>query len=103
MPAASLAYRVPESKVALVKIDFIAERAVDEVSFELTLPDGLRFFSGGKELAERSVRWTGRLSAGSNPIPIAVKGPKAGRYRVIAHAMGTDLDVTHEVVLEVTT
>ena len=29
--------------------------------------------------------------------------PHIGRYRVIAHAIGRDLDVTHEVVLEVTT
>jgi hypothetical protein len=94
--------RVPEHKVALVRIDFVAERAVDDVQFEVTLPDGLRFFSGGQELAERSFRWNGKLVAGSNPIPIAVKGPRVGRFRVIAHATGAELDVTHEVVLEVT-
>jgi hypothetical protein len=97
-----VAHRVPEAKVALVKIDFVADRDVDDVQFEITLPDGLRFFSGGQQLAERSFRWQGKLSAGSNPIPIAVKGPRAGRYRVIAHAVGPSLDITHEVVLEVT-
>jgi hypothetical protein len=96
------AYRVPENKVALVKIDFIAERPVDAVAFEITLPDGLRFVSAGETLSERSFRFAGKLNAGSNPIPIAVKGPRAGRYRVIAHAIGDHLDVTHEVVLEVT-
>jgi len=96
-------YRVPGSKVALVKIDFVAERAVGDVDFEIVLPDGLRFFSGGKQLAERSFRWHGELKPGSNPIPVAVKGPRAGRFRVIAHAVGPDLDVTHEVWLEVTT
>jgi hypothetical protein len=101
--ATTLAYRVPESKVALVKIDFVAERTIDDVAFELTLPDGLRFYSGGQQLVERSVRWQGRLNVGSNLIPVAVKGPRAGRYRVIAHAIGADLDVTHEVWLEVTT
>jgi hypothetical protein len=45
----------------------------------------------------------GKLAAGSNPIPIAVKGPRAGRYKLIAHAIGTELDVTQEVTLEVTT
>ena len=61
------------------------------------------FVSDGAELAERSFRFAGRLERGSNPIPVAVRGPHAGRYRVIAHAVGPALDVTHEVVLEVTT
>jgi len=79
-----------------------AEQAIDDVAFEITLPDGLRFVSGGQQLAERTFRFSGRLNAGSNPIPIAVKGPRAGRYKLIAHAIGHDLELTHEVVLEVT-
>ena len=96
-------YRVPATKVALVKVDFVAAQAIDDVSFEITLPDGLRFVSGGEMLAERSFRFQGKLAAGSNPIPIAVKGPRAGRYKLIAHAVGQQLDVTEEVLLEVTT
>jgi anti-sigma factor RsiW len=102
-PAQVAAYQVPASKLALVKIDFVAEQAIEDVAFEITLPDGLRFVSGGEELAERTFRFQGKLAAGSNPIPIAVKGPRAGRYKVIAHAIGPAIDVTHEVVLEVTT
>jgi anti-sigma factor RsiW len=102
-PAQAIAYRVPESKVALVKIDFVAEKNIEDVAFEITLPDGLRFVSGGQQLAERTFRFAGRLRAGDNPIPIAVKGPRAGRYKVIAHAIGPALDVTQEVLLEVTT
>jgi hypothetical protein len=102
-PAHVASYKVPESKVALVKIDFVAERDIEDVAFEITLPDGLRFVAGGEQLAERTFRFQGKLTAGSNPIPIAVKGPRAGRYKVIAHAIGAALDVTQEVVLEVTT
>jgi hypothetical protein len=103
-PAPAVAsYKVPASKVALVKIDFVAEKAIDDVAFEITLPDGLRFVGGGTELAERTFRFQGKLVAGSNPIPVAVKGPRQGRYKVIAHAIGPALDVTQEVVLEVTT
>jgi anti-sigma factor RsiW len=102
-PAAVASYQVPQSKVALVKIDFVAAEPIDGVAFEITLPDGLRFVSSGDELAARTFRFEGKLRAGSNPIPIAVKGPRAGRYKVIAHAIGPALDVTHEVVLEVTT
>jgi hypothetical protein len=101
-PEPVAAYKVPGSKLALVKIDFVAEKAIDDVAFEITLPDGLRFVSGGQELAERTFRFQGKLDAGSNPIPIAVRGPHAGRYKVIAHAIGSSLDVTQEVVLEVT-
>jgi anti-sigma factor RsiW len=102
-PPATASYQVPASKVALVKIDFVAAQAIDDVSFEITLPDGLRFVGGGVEMAERTFRFQGKLAAGSNPIPIAVKGPKKGLYKVIAHAIAASLDVTHEVVLEVTT
>jgi anti-sigma factor RsiW len=102
-PATIAAYQVPESKVALVKINFTAEKAFDDVAFEITLPDGLRFVSGGAQMAERTFRFQGRLDKGDNSIPIAVKGPRAGRYTVIAHAIGADIDVTQQVVLEVTT
>jgi len=101
--AATVAYRVPSSKVALVKVDFVAAEAIDGVAFEITLPDGLRFVSGGSELAERTFRFEGKLVAGSNPIAIAVKGPRPGRYNLIAHAIGPSLDVTQLVTLEVTT
>lgn len=96
-------YKVPESKVALVKIDFVADKTIDDVAFEITLPDGLRFVSGGEQMAERTFRFQGKLNRGDNSIPIAVKGPRAGRYTVIAHAIGPELDVTQQVVLEVTT
>ena len=102
-PVLAASYRVPSSKVALVKVDFVAAQAIEDVAFEITLPDGLRFVSGGELLAERSFRFQGKLAPGSNPIPIAVKGPRAGRYKLIAHAIGSELDVTQEVLLEVTT
>ncbi len=95
-------FQVPESKVALVKIDFLSAHEIDDVSFEVLLPDGLHFYSQGQELAERSFQWSGKLGTGSNVVPIAVKGLRPGRYHVIAHATGQDLDVTQDVVLEVT-
>jgi anti-sigma factor RsiW len=102
-PIAVATYKVPESKVALVKVTFTAEKAFDDVAFEITLPDGLRFVSGGEQMAERTFRFQGKLNAGINTIPVAVRGPRAGRYTVIAHAIGYEIDVTQEVVLEVTT
>jgi hypothetical protein len=100
-PTASAIYRVPVAKVALVKVDFVAEQPVENVAFEITLPDGLRFVSGSGELAERTLRFEGKLATGSNPLAIPVKGPRPGRYNVIAHAIGPSLDITQEVTLEV--
>jgi hypothetical protein len=95
-------HRVPQSKIALVKVDFVADAPVDDVAFEVLLPDGLRFYSRGEALPEHSFQWRGKLAAGSNPIPIAVKGERPGTYHVIAHATGPDLDVVQDVVIEVT-
>lgn len=68
----------------MIKLSFTAEVAVENVMFQVTLPDGLDFWSGGERLAERSFRWPGRLQAGENVVPIAVRGDVAGRYPVVA-------------------
>ena len=96
-------FRVPQQKVILIKVDFASEKDIGHVNFEILLPDGLRFYAGGRELAERSFQWQGKLSAGANVVPIAVKGARPGRYHVMAHATGRALDVAQDVILEVTT
>ena len=77
-------FRIPSSKVAVIKLAFTAEVAVEDVTFQVTLPEGLHFWSGGQRLAERTFRWPGRLEAGENLIPIAVRGDEPGRYPVVA-------------------
>ena len=77
-------FSIPSSKVAVIKLSFTAEVAVENVMFQVTLPEGLYFWSGGERLAERSFRWPGRLDAGNNVIPIAVRSDVAGRYPVVA-------------------
>jgi hypothetical protein len=77
-------FRVPSSKVAVIKLAFAAEVAVEDVTFEVTLPEGLAFWSRGQRLDERTFRWPGRLEAGENIIPIAVRGDRPGRYPVVA-------------------
>lgn len=92
---------VPREKVAVVRIDFHAEVPVDDVEFAIQLPEGLHFVSEGRELPDREFRWRGRLAQGSNPIPVAVRGRRAGRYTLVAHAAGADVTAKHTVVLEV--
>ncbi|HEY2901600.1 MAG TPA: hypothetical protein VGL59_13545 [Polyangia bacterium] len=103
-PVAALAevvHRVPADKTAVIRINFAAEVAVNDVNFEITLPDGLSFWSRGEKLAMRSFRWQGKLDAGDNPIPIAVRGDRPGVYRVRADADAGGTRIEHEVVLQV--
>ncbi|MDY7224958.1 hypothetical protein [Hyalangium rubrum] len=93
---------VPASKVAIIKLDFTADVAVEQADFQVSLPEGLAFWADGEELPQRSFTWTQPLSEGSNVIPIAVRGRKAGRYLVTAMARAGDQRIEHDVVLEVT-
>ena len=94
-------HRVPADKTAVIRINFATEVALPDVTFEITLPDGLSFYSQGEKLAMRSFRWQGKLTAGDNPIPIAVRGDRPGLYRVRAGAEAGGTVIEHEVVLEV--
>jgi hypothetical protein len=93
---------VPVSKVAVIKLDFTADVAVEEADFQVSLPEGLSFWADGEELEMRSFQWTQALSAGSNVIPIAVRGHKPGRYLLTAEARAGNQIIEHDVVLEVT-
>jgi hypothetical protein len=93
---------VPASKVAVIKLDFTADVAVEQADFQVSLPEGLSFFADGEDLPLRSFEWTQPLTAGSNVIPIAVRGHKPGRYLVTALARAGDQRIEHDVVLEVT-
>ncbi|MBZ4373627.1 hypothetical protein [Corallococcus sp. AS-1-6] len=94
--------QVPVSKVAVIKLDFTADVAVEQADFQVSLPEGLSFWADGEELPLRSYQWTQPLSAGSNVIPIAVRGQRPGRYLVTALARAGDQRIEHDVVLEVT-
>jgi hypothetical protein len=95
------AFRVPQQRIAVVRFDFVADVKVEDVEFEVTLPNELNFIDEGKVLAEKRLVWRGSLASGSNPIPLAVRGSKPGRYRVTAQAHGGGLDVRHDILLEV--
>jgi hypothetical protein len=94
-------YSVPASKVAVIKLGFAADVQVEDVTFEVALPEGLAFWSRGERLAERTFRWPGRLEAGDNVVPIAVRGERPGRYRVRARVEAAGHVLEHDVVLDV--
>jgi hypothetical protein len=94
-------YTVPASKVAVINVNFAADVSVEDVTFEIALPDGLVFWSRKEALAERSFRWPGSLAAGDNVMPIAVRGERPGLYRVKARAEIAGQVVEHELLLKV--
>ena len=94
-------YSVPAEKVALIKINFTADVSIQDVTFEVSLPPGLVFWSQGEVLAEQVFRWPGTLDAGDNVVPVAVRGSKPGLYRVKAKAEMFGQVIEHEVVLQV--
>ena len=101
-PLAAPGTQVPVSKVAVIKLDFTVDVAVEQADFQVSLPEGLSFWADGEELPLRSFQWTQALSAGSNVIPIAVRGAKPGRYLLTAEARAGNQRIEHDVVLEVT-
>jgi hypothetical protein len=93
---------VPASKVAVVKLDFTVDVGVEQADFQVSLPEGLSFWADGEELPLRSFEWSQPLQAGSNVIPIAVRGSKPGRYLLTALVRAGGQTIEHDVVLEVT-
>jgi anti-sigma factor RsiW len=96
------AFQVPQQRVAVVRFDFVADVDVPDVEFEVTLPSELHFIDDGQPLAAQKLVWRGSLLSGSNPVPLAVRGSKPGRYRVTAQARGAGVAVRHDILLEVT-
>lgn len=94
---------VPPAKVAVIKLAFSADVDVEDVTFEVTLPEGLAFWNRGQAMPEHTFRWPGRLSAGENLFPVAVRGERPGVFRVKARAEvpGEPQAVEHEIWLEV--
>ncbi len=97
----ALAHSVPSSRTAVIHLNFTAEVRVEDVTFEVDLPEGLSFWSKGEAMAERRFRWPGSLEAGENVLPIAVRGEKPGLYRVRARAEIADQVIEQEILLQV--
>jgi hypothetical protein len=93
---------IPVDKIAVIRLTFTAEMAVADVMFEVRLPDGLFFWSEGQRVEVRTFQWRGRLTAGDNALPVAVRGERPGRYQVMASAEAEGRRVEHAVLLEVT-
>ena len=94
-------HRVPSRRVALIKFHFSSEVAVTDVDMRIQLPQGLKFWSQGKELVQSQVAWMSNLKPGVNTIPVAVYALAKGRYDVVATAEVDGKTIQHKVILEV--
>ena len=92
---------LPATKVAVVRVNLSAEVAVESAQIRVSLPEGLVFWADGQELAQRSFEWSQPLHAGDNDIPIAVRGLRPGRYRMMLTAQIGKERVEEAVLLEV--
>lgn len=95
------ATEVPSTKVAVIRLNLVADVEVASAEIRIHLPEGLVFWSEGEALAQRSFGWTQALDAGNNEIPIAVRGYRPGLYRVKVSARIGDEWVDDEIPLEV--
>jgi hypothetical protein len=93
---------LPLDKVAVIRLHFKAEVAIEGVSFKIQLPEGLVFWNDGKQLAARSFAWMGALQSGENVIPIAVRALRSGSFRVVAVAQSGKQSMEHQVLFKVT-
>lgn len=92
---------VPAEMVAVVRFEFRSEVEVQDVTFNVSLPDGLHFYSEGELLEERAFEWVAELEEGETQIPVAVRGAEPGRYRVTATALVDGEEIINEVILHV--
>lgn len=84
LPVIETAAVAVQSDVA-VNIGFDVERDVEGVTFQIDLPEGLRFLDDKRQpLLAQSVSWRGSLKAGRTVVPIHVQGVRPGRFEIEA-------------------
>ncbi|MEB3236844.1 MAG: zf-HC2 domain-containing protein [Candidatus Sericytochromatia bacterium] len=76
---------VPVGQDVAVQVAFEVQEDVRDVTFDVRLPEGLRFVDGrGRDLPESQVTWQGELRKGRTVVPIAVRGLQPGRWEITA-------------------
>lgn len=68
-----------------VNIGFDVESDLEGVTFQIDLPEGLKFLDDKRQpILAQSVSWRGSLKAGRTVVPIHVQGVRPGRYEIEA-------------------
>jgi hypothetical protein len=74
-----------QTDVAL-NIGFDVDQNVDNVTFQINLPEGLKFIDDQRQpMLAQSVSWKGALKQGKTVVPITVRGVQPGRWEIEAY------------------
>ncbi|MBM3259002.1 MAG: zf-HC2 domain-containing protein [Candidatus Sericytochromatia bacterium] len=76
---------VPVGQDVAVQVAFEVQEDVRDVTFDVRLPEGLRFVDAkGHDVVETHVTWQGELRKGRTVVPIAVRALQPGRWEITA-------------------
>lgn len=93
---------VQVAQPAAVTIGFDVARDVEDVTYEIELPEGLEFVdSANQPIEARSVTWQGALRRGKTVVPITVRGLQPGRYEILATVRKNQFAQTTKIVVPV--
>lgn len=86
-----------------VNIGFDVAQSVDGVTFQIDLPDGLKFVDDKSHpMQAQSVAWRGSLKEGKTVVPVVVRGVRPGRYEIEAYVSKGAMKKKTTIVLPVT-
>lgn len=85
-----------------VTIGFNVAKDVDDVTYQIDLPDGLQFMDANNQpIQARSVTWQGSLKRGVTVVPITVRGVQPGRFEILATVRKNQFAQTTKIVVPV--
>jgi predicted anti-sigma-YlaC factor YlaD len=86
-----------------VNIGFDVAQSVDGVTFQIDLPEGLKFVDDKSHpMLAQSVAWRGSLKEGKTVVPVVVRGVRPGRYEIQAYVSKGAMRKKTTIVLPVT-
>jgi hypothetical protein len=76
---------VRQNQDVAVNIGFDVATSVEDVTFQIDLPEGLQFVDDKHQpLLAQSVSWKGTLKSGKTVVPIVVRGVQPGKWNIEA-------------------
>ena len=77
---------VRQNQDVAVNIGFDVAQNVEDVTFQIDLPEGLQFVDDQQQpLLAQSVSWKGSLKSGKTVVPIVVRGVQPGKWTIEAY------------------
>jgi hypothetical protein len=77
---------VQQNTDVAVNIGFDVAQNVEDVTFQIDLPEGLQFVDDKHQpLLAQSVSWKGSLKTGKTVVPIVVRGVQPGKWTIEAY------------------